>query len=347
MNLRPAATLVLALALGASAVAADRPIVKMATVAQEVAVWCLTSGFIYDPRFVPATGAPAIDFQKTLLSPSQAVLAVDRGELPLNDCVGLESIAQAWAQGAHNLVIVAVNGTLPAYVLIGSKSVKRLADLKGKVLATNGMRTTATQAVVSILQQGAGLAPDRDYDFVIAATGAARMAALTSGKVDAIAGIPPTSYMLADDGYPVLGNERQYVPNYVQGTLLVNRQWAQANRTIVVSIVKTMLQTGRWLRDPTKKDEIIARLADVIKAGRKLGPDYARRIYADTISVTGGVNETAYADRAMFERTLRLLTDRGLLNESDYPPLDQLVDYSYLNEARRELGLRDVKPLAP
>ena len=47
----------------------------------------------------------------------------------------------------------------------------------------------------------------------------------------------------------------------------------------------------------------------------------------------------------MFVGTFRLLTERGMLDESDYPPLDKLVDYSYLNQARRELGLREVPPL--
>jgi hypothetical protein len=327
--------------------AADRPVLHMATIASEVAVWCLSNGFIYEPGFAPPSGAPNIDYEKTLVSPAQAILAVDRGELAMNECVGLETVTQAWAKGAHNLIVVAVNGVSPAYVLIGSKNVKRLEDLKGKVLGSNGMSTTATQAVVSILQKGANLAPERDYSFVIAQTGAARMAALIAGKVDATASFPPTSYKLIDDGYPVLGIERQYVPNYIQGAMVVNRQWAQANRPMLVAIIKTMVQTGRWLRDPSKKNDVVAKLADVTKAGAKLGLDYARRIYSDVITVNGGVLEDAYADRALFTTTFRLLTERGLMTESEYPALDKLVDYSYLNQARRELGMREVKALTP
>jgi hypothetical protein len=96
-----------------------------------------------------------------------------------------------------------------------------------------------------------------------------------------------------------------------------------------------------------KKNDVITKLADVTKAGTKLGPDYARRIYSDIVAVNGGVLEDAYADRALFTTTFRLLTERGLIAESEYPPLDKLVDYSYLNQARRELGMRDVKPLTP
>jgi ABC-type nitrate/sulfonate/bicarbonate transport system substrate-binding protein len=346
VNVRTAAIAllaVLATGIGTSS-AADRTVVQDATVAGFVAPWCLTSGFLYEPGFVPPTGAPNIDFQKTLLSPPQAVIAVENGELPMNDCVSLGTLAQAWAKGAHNAIIVAVNGVLPAYVLIGSKSTKNLADLKGKALASNGIATTGTQAVVAILQKGANLVPDRDYSFVSAATGGARLAALTAGKVDGISTYPPISYKLIDTGYPMLGTEKQYGSNYVQGTLVVNRQWAQANRPVLVAILKTMLQTGRWLRDPSKKNEVIAKLADVTMDNAKLGPDYARRIYADTISVDGGVNESIAADRALFQGTVSLMVDRGLLPKAEYP-LDKMVDYSYLNEARRQLRMQPVKDL--
>ena len=346
MNLRTAAAallIVLGTCMGVSS-AADRTVVQLATVAGFVAPWCLTSGFIYEPGFVPPTGAPNIDFQKTLLSPPQAVIAVENGELAMNDCVSLGTLAQAWAKGAHNAIIVAVNGVLPAYVLIGSKTTKTLADLKGKALASNGIATTGTQAVVAILQKGANLTPERDYSFVSAATGGARLAALTAGKVDGISTYPPISYKLIDTGYPVLGTEKQYGSNYVQGTLIVNRQWAQANRAVLVAMLKTMLQTGRWLRDPSKKNDVIAKLADVTMDNAKLGPDYARRIYADTISIDGGVNESVAADRALFQSTVSLMVDRGLLPKADYP-LDKMVDYSYLNQARRELRLPLVKDL--
>lgn len=324
--------------------AADRAVVPMATVAGVVAPWCLTSGYIYEPAFGPPGSAPNIDFQKTLLSPPQAVLAVDSGQVPMNDCVGLGTVAQAWSKGAHNLVMVAVNGSAPAYVLVGSKNIKSLADFKGKALASNGVATTQTQAIVSILSKGANLTLDRDYNFVSAATGAARLAALTAGKADGIAAYAPISYKLIDDGYPALGYEKQYVPNYVQGVLVLNRTWAQANRPLVVAMIKSMILTGRWLKDPSKKNEVIAKLADVTMDGAKLGPDYARRIYADTISVDGGVGESGGADRALFQTTLDFLIDRGILTKGDYP-LDKMVDFSYLNQARRDLRLPPVKEM--
>jgi hypothetical protein len=37
------------------------------------------------------------------------------------------------------------------------------------------------------------------------------------------------------------------------------------------------------------------------------------------------------------------MADQGYLKKENFPPLDKLVDYSYLNAARRELGMPAVK----
>jgi hypothetical protein len=36
---------------------------------------------------------------------------------------------------------------------------------------------------------------------------------------------------------------------------------------------------------------------------------------------------------------LDILKERGYITDAQIPPLGQVVDFSYLNEARRELGL--------
>jgi ABC-type nitrate/sulfonate/bicarbonate transport system substrate-binding protein len=335
------ALLVAGLVSSGGTFAADRPVVKMATVTQEVSAWCLSSGFMYNPAFTAAP--PPADFEKVFLSPAQAVVAVENGELALDECVGLGTLAQAWIKGARNAIVIAVAAIEPTYMLIGGKGIKKLDDLKGRALGSNGLQTTATTAVVAILQRGANLQPERDYSFVAVGTAGARLAALAAGKIDGIASYPPYAYKLVDEGYPMLASERQYVPNYVFGTIVVNREWAERNRPLVVAILKTMLQNGRWLKDPAKKNEVIAKMSDGILMGtEKLGSDYARRIYSDVIAVNGGVVEGLYGDRALFTNTLSMLTERGIISKSDPLPIDRMVDYSFLNQARRELRLPPV-----
>ncbi len=344
------ALLVVAVTLSATpfAGAADRPTIKIATVTHEIEAWCLTTGSFFEPAFLPASVKPASDFESVLLSPSQAIIATNQGDTSMDECASLGTFTQGWKQGARDIIIVAVTGVEPVYSLVGAKGLKKLSDLKGQTLATNGMATTATQAVISILQRGAHLEPDRDYTFVSAATGSARVAALMAGKISGISTYAPYSYQLADAGYPILASERQYVPNYVQGVLVVNKTWAQQNRALMVATLKTMLQAGSWIKNPKQRDDVTAKLADsMMMAGQKIGPAYAKRIYNDVIAVNGGVVDGLYADKALFNSTLDLLAERGLIGKSDYPPLDKAVDFSYLNAARRELGMPAVLEMTP
>ncbi len=345
MNVRTAIAALLLITMTASGViAADRPTVRVASVTKEIGAWCLETGFMYQPGFVAGNQPPPADFETVLLSTSQAVIATDTGELPLDECMGLGTLVQAYKQGARHTVIIAVTGIEPSYWLMGSKNVKKLADLKGKTLASNGPQTTATQAVIAILTRGAHLTQEKDYTFVAAGNAGARAAALAAGKIDGISAAQPFVYNMIDDGYPVLAVERQYVPNYVLGTLAVNREWAEKNRPLLVSLLKTMLQLGHWLKQPANKDAAIAKMADNMTEGsNKIGMEYARRMYTDTVAINGGVVDGAFADRKLFTSTLDLLAERGLITKADYPPLDQIVDYRYLNEARRQLGMPEVK----
>lgn len=344
MKLRATVTVLLLLIASASGGSAQgRPGIEVSSVSQEIAPWCLMSGFFYAPAFGPSTPGPNVDVQTVLLAPPNGIIATDGGQVVLDDCVGLGTVVQAYKQGARNVVVVAVTGIVPAYTLIGGKNIKRLGDFKGKTLASNGLQTTATQAVVDILRRGAHLLPDRDYTLVAAGNAGARAAALAAGKIDGVSTVAPFTYEMIDDGYPAVATERQYVPDYVQGTLVANRDWAQKNRPVMVAILRRMLEIGRWLHDPKQKNGVLAQLADDVTMGsKKIGADYARRMYAETVAVPGGVVDGGYADHALFERTYDLFVERGLIAKSDEPPLDKIVDFSYLNEARRELGMPQV-----
>lgn len=329
--------------------AADRPVVNLATVTQEIGPWCLTTGFVYKPAFIPATThGVEIDFNRVFLGPAQAVIAVDSGDVALDECVGIATIVQAWKKGAHNFVIVAVSSLLPPYVMIGAKNIKPLEDLKGKSIGSNGPETTATKAIEAILQHGANLLPDRDYTFVASGSTGARAAALRAGKLDAISTTPPYDYKLEDDGFTLLGRQHQYVPNNVEGVLVANRTWLQKNPQLMVAILKELTEVGKWLKDPAKKNDVIAKMAENITLGdAPVGAAYAARIYNEFIGVEGGIVGDGHADRPLFQAALNLLLADGTIARQDFAPLDQLVDYRYLNQARHELGLPPFKQLAP
>ena len=127
---------------------------------------------------------------------------------------------------------------------------------------------------------------------------------------------------------------------------MANRDWAQKNRPLLVAVLKQVMQMGTWLRNPADKTDVLAKLADNITMGEPaMGPGYAPRLYTDFVTVRGANLWDGYADRTMFTNALNLLSSEGIISAGDYPPLDKLVDYTYLNAARRELGLPAVKDL--
>jgi ABC-type nitrate/sulfonate/bicarbonate transport system substrate-binding protein len=223
-----------------------------------------------------------------------------------------DAVARAWAGGSNDDVIVAVASTEPTYEVIGGKHLTGLSDLMGHRVGIDRRRSTAAYALENSLMLAGDLMLEHDYTFVELPNGAARTAALATGAVYAIAARPPEAYKLVDAGYSLLGLERTYLPNSVQSAVVVNREWAQRHRSELVGTLGRMLRTAAWLTDRAKQDVVIAKLADVVVPN-------------------GGVVAGLAVDRSSFARAL------GQLEVS--LPLEQVVDYAYLNDARRALGL--------
>ena len=51
-------------------------------------------------------------------------------------------------------------------------------------------------------------------------------------KIDAIPYFPPFTYELEKRGYPPLADAVTYIPQYVTGTHVASRSWAEANRNV-------------------------------------------------------------------------------------------------------------------
>src|SRR5262249_37152107 len=142
-----------------------------------------------------------------------------------------------------------------------------LADMKGKVVGIPGIQSAGAEAAEMILKRGAGLLPERDYQYTTIGAGPAAMAALLAKKMDAIPYYPPFTYELEKRGFPPLADESTYVPQYVTGTHIVSRSWAEKNRPLFIRFLKSMIETGDWLKDPAKEKEVVAFFQENIPPG--------------------------------------------------------------------------------
>jgi ABC-type nitrate/sulfonate/bicarbonate transport system substrate-binding protein len=327
----------------AQAAAADERVIKVGYPEPEFAPLCV-------PTWYARLGGAPTSFKDVniavtpiQLAVPQIPIAVHTGDIEIGDCAGLSVIAQAWEKGATDLVIVYAGAVKPLYVLLGRKGIAKLGDLKGGKLGAPSPQSTAGEAIAEILKRGAGMLPGRDYTFVSAGTASARTAGLAVGTIDATSSLPPLSYKLVDQGFPLIADEINYVPKYVSGILFTTRAWARNNRDTLVAMLKTAVQIGEWLGNPADRNAVLSVLAKTEYLARTpMGDDYAHRFYADMIDAKR-IAFDGYADEQTFRGNLDIMADQGYLKKENFPPLDKLVDYSYLNTALHELGMPAVK----
>lgn len=318
-------------------------LIKATETTDSITAFCMTTSILRHEKFPQIRNELGLKFEDVALQISQTPIAVSSGDLYVGECSGVSTVTNAWNKGAKNISIVAVGANAPVYQLVAQSSIKELKDLKGKNIGTPGMQSASTEAVEMILLRGADMRQPKDYSLVQTGSGSARVAALQAGKVDAIPTFAPNTYELADKGFTILADERDFVPQYVSGVHIINEEWAAKNRDAVVQFLKGIIKVGQWLENPANKDEVIKWIGANYKSGGKpIGPDYAKKLYDDLI-VKKRLSFNGYAPEESVRANLDILKIRGFIKDEEIPPLGEIFDFSYLNQALKELGLPEVK----
>jgi NitT/TauT family transport system substrate-binding protein len=144
-------------------------------------------------------------------------------------------------------------------------SIKTVADLKGKVLATNAMGSAVDIAMRAMLRRS-GLEANKDYTVVEAPFPAMR-AMLAEKKADLISAVPPFSL----DGElraiaHTLFTQRDAF-GVTQLTMWTARQsFIEKNRAALVDFLEDTVRAIRWYTDPKNHDEAVAIVARLNKA---------------------------------------------------------------------------------
>ncbi|HWG04907.1 MAG TPA: ABC transporter substrate-binding protein, partial [Beijerinckiaceae bacterium] len=217
--------------------------IQVAVVDKAPSVFCALS-YVRQPVLDRFAKSENIEFEPVLVESSILPTVVSKGDLPIGECSGLSAIFSAWLKGARNLTVFSVGAIKPIYQIVAAKSIHELAALRGKSLGTPGLQTASTEAIQVILKRGAGLLYPGDYDLISTGTGSARVAALLSRRIDALPTFPPYGYDLVERGYNMLGDEADFVPQYVTGPYVVNHEWASKNPDLMRRVVRVVVKTG-------------------------------------------------------------------------------------------------------
>jgi ABC-type nitrate/sulfonate/bicarbonate transport system substrate-binding protein len=231
------------------------------------------------------------------------------------------------ATNAGAPVKIAINAiSAPPYAVYSKPSIKKISDLKGKVVSIGGSKDI-TLIYMEAFIAGGGLKP-KDLDFVYAKATQDRFAALVSGGVDAAILYPPATFRAGAQGFTYLGDIEPHLKNFPFTVWAVNTDWAARNKPALLAYVKTYGRAIRWLYDPKNKEKAVDILVKYSRQDRKDSADtydyFVTKLRA--FSEDGLISETTY----------KKMTD-GLISLGDLkapvPPMSKFFDATYVREA--------------
>lgn len=135
------------------------------------------------------------------------------------------------------------------------------ADLRGKLLAVDAVRTGFTFVLRAMLQKH-GIAP-ADYTLDPVGNTGARFARMQRGT-DCVAALitPPTDIAARGLGFKLLDVATDVLGPYQAGVQVARRSWLAADGPVAVRYVRAVRQATAWLYDPANRADAAALLAE-------------------------------------------------------------------------------------
>lgn len=211
------------------------------------------------------------------------------------------------------------------HVLVAAPNIKRVEDLKGKVVGISSFGGAPHNQVVMILRKY-GMNPDKDVTFLQIGGGATRYTALESGSIHATMLVPPMNKVAREKGFNELlyFNEIMKVP--LSG-LSVHIDKMRESPEQIVKVIKALLTSVDFIR--ANKAEILAFLD---KTWGIKNAAVREGFYADMLGLysrTGIVSDDTIANVVRFTQATRKTQEN--ISVSD------ITDWSFAKKANEEL----------
>jgi sulfonate transport system substrate-binding protein len=151
------------------------------------------------------------------------------------------------------------------FMVLKDGPVKTVADLKGKVLATNAMGSAVDIAMRAMLRKS-GLEANKDYT-IVEAPFPAMKAVLSEKKADLISAVPPFSLDPELRGMSNTLFTQKEAFGITQLTMWTARTgFIEKNRAALVDFLEDTVRAVRWCTDPANHEEAVALVAKLNKA---------------------------------------------------------------------------------
>lgn len=289
-----------------------------------------TKDFGYLPLFVGMRAGyfaqEGLEIQWIVVNSSVVVSALLAGEIDVAGIAG--SSMRAAARGAPlKANFFPYNKSL--FVLMGAPGIKRVQDLKGKVIGTTGPGAT-TEVAASIVLQSHGMDPKKDVTFMTIGGAETSLIAMRNGTIQARAFNPDAAFIMKKQGYTELGVLADMGPWPWAGYSTSDAQLANRRDKI-----------KRWTRAMVKSLQLMLNSKDEVYKIAQAEFGHPRDVTEGAANVCikaiDPQNPGGATDEAM--RANIDLTITQPLKLAASPPLAQLVDFSILREVHKELGI--------
>ena len=240
--------------------------------------------------------------------------------------MNLVQLLAANSAGA-DLIAVAGDTWVPIYALIVHPSINSYADLKGKRLAV-ASPTDPLNYVLARMLAANGLTP-ADYEMIGLGGTPTRLAAVEKGGVAGALVNQPSDFKAIASGLRLLGYSSDYVDNFQYTVTGARRDWAQANRPLMVRFLRAFVRACDFFYEPKNKEAVLRALIEKAKAER----DEAEKTYSLFIKTKKSIPRDGGIDITGARIVAESWKEFGL--QKPPPPVDGVIDMSYLQEARK------------
>jgi NitT/TauT family transport system substrate-binding protein len=234
------------------------------------------------------------------------------------------TIADAYKGG--KVRIVAGSAKRPPHFIIAQPEIKTLADLKGKTIGVVSMHEGTTFFIADIAKAGGFKLSDVKVEAVGGSPTRQRL--LKEKKIDAGLQPYPLSYEAEAAGFSNLGPIAKLVPDYQFTSVMVDEDWAKANRAVLVGFLRALRKGTEYMfAHPDEAAEVAAKELRTTVA-------FARRAIEDTAKMDIMSRDLSVVP-ASLRRVFDIMQQDGAMGRD--VPFDpaKFVDESYLKESRR------------
>jgi NitT/TauT family transport system substrate-binding protein len=232
-------------------------------------------------------------------------------------------VAEAYKGGTVR--IVAGNAKRPPHFIIAQPEIKSLADLKGKTIGVVSMHEGTTFFIADIAKAGGFKLSEVKVEAVGGSPTRQRL--LKEKKIDAGLQPYPLSYEAEAAGFSNLGPIASLVPDYQFTSVMVERDWAQANRPALVGFLRAMRKgTDYMFAHPDEAAEVGAKELRTTVAN-------ARRAIEDTARMDIMSRDLSVAPAGLRRVFANMQADNAIGSDVPFEP-SRFVDDSYLQESR-------------